>query len=75
MVFAYSFSSVSARISSLAFLDLDLEFSLCCSRKVVQDNEEVWPYVKVKDVVVVAHERILLKEEWVKHSCTSPFSS
>lgn len=27
----------------------------------------MWCYMKVKDVVVVVHESMLLMEEWVKH--------
>lgn len=46
----------------LPFWFLSLKVSVCCSRKVVQDKDELSCYVKVKGVV--AYESMLLNREW-----------
>lgn len=57
-----SFPTLSARVSFLAVLVFVLKVSVCCSRKVVQDKDELSCYMKVKGVV--AYESMLLNGEW-----------
>lgn len=49
--------------SYFAFLTHVQKFKIHCSREVVQDKKEEYHHMKVKNVVAVAHENMLLKDE------------
>lgn len=49
--------------SYFVFLTHIQKFKIHCSRKVVQDKKEEYHYMKVENVIAVAHENMLLKDE------------